>query len=155
MAAVPKPTFEEACNRFRKFLSATKWPEEFVWLRPDDVLVTSQRFFFVKSPASASNQAHYRKQFETGMERELGVEIQALSKSKAKTYCFVWTPTDEDESTRYMMPITGDYLKMSIPTRRSMLLAKEIRSDICWLYLKFKHKSKQKLRHQLFFLGET
>src|ERR1043165_3610153 len=132
MPAVAKPTFDEACNRFRKLLTDTRWPEELVWLQPNDVLVTGQRFFFIKSPAPVGNLAHYRNQFETGMDRELGVSIYALTKSKTTTYCFVWTPADEDESVRYIMPITGDYLKIGIPTRRSMLLAKEIRSRICW-----------------------
>ena len=145
-----KPTFEEACSRFRKFLADTKWPEELVWIRPDDVLGSGRRFLFIKSPAPIDNLEHYRNQFKTGMDRELGVLINTLCKSKSTTYCFVWAPADKDESVRHMMPITGDYLKMSIPTRRSVLLAKEIRSDICWIYLKFKYKSKKQLREQLF-----
>ena len=150
MAVGAKPTFEQACNRFGKFLTDTRWPQKLVWVRPDDVLVPERRFLFIKSPTPIGNLAHYRNQFEIGMDRELGVLIHALCKSKSTTYCFVWTPVDEDESARHMMPIMGDYLKMSIPTRLSVLLAKEIRSRCCWRYLQSRYKSKQELKEQLF-----
>ena len=142
--------FEESCDTFRKFLAGEGWPRELSWLRPDDVLLTGRRFLYVKSPTPTDNLSHYRNQFDIGMDRQLGVLIKGLCRSKNTTYCFVWIPEDAQESMQHMMPKGPDGLKMSVLTGLSEWPIQEVRNNLSWLYLRLRYKSKQEFKNQMF-----
>ena len=66
-----------------------------------------------------------------GIERGLGVCLQAFGKTEDSTIATVFVPKDDDESQRALMPLGG--LKMS--ARVQSLPAHRVRSNLLWIAL--------------------
>jgi hypothetical protein len=124
------PSFDEAETKFRKFLRASDWPEDVVWVCPDDVAVIEQSF--TVHPMTKGRQYAIEK-YEKGARQNLGVLLNAICRDNVNSYCAVWVPSDSTEAEYALMP---QGLKLSIPSEPRQ--GKVVKSGIRWWWLKRK-----------------
>lgn len=141
------PTFDNAENQFRDFLSENGSSPQLMWVTPDDVLLTGRKLIYIKKPVPTSNRSLARELFETGMAQQLGVLFATLCNFEGATCCYVWIPVDRSESQYALMPTA---LKMSAHTGDSRMAGKLISSQTYWRCLQILNRNKQALKGQLF-----
>jgi hypothetical protein len=134
-------SFDEECTRFRQFLSAHGYPDQIIWVTPEDVLIAGARRFYVKLPVPAKNLEHARELFETAVKQQSGVSFSTVCEIHDSTCCNVWVPSDDDERQRAMCSKTA--LKMSVATASSRATGREIRNRFLWWYLGLRHRKEQ------------
>ena len=122
------PSFDEAEARFREFLKSSGWPEDVVWVSPDDVAVVGQRF--IVHP-TMNGREYAINQYREGTEQNLGILLNAICSYNACSYCVVWIPSDAIEA-EYALMQPG--LKLSVPSefRQGQVVAGRIR----WWWMK-------------------
>lgn len=121
-------SFNEALVGFQQFLEKNRYPREVVWVRPDDVLVSSKPVIYVKVPVPGDNQQSVRKLFELGISQRKGVLFDTLCEGDGVTFSYAWVPRDESEAEQALMP---EGLKMSAKTGASRMTGRVVRSRCC------------------------
>jgi len=142
-------SFEEECSRFRQFLSADGYPDQIIWVTPEDVLVAGVRRFYVKLPVPAKNLEYARELFERATRQQSGVSFSTVCETRESTCCNVWVPGDDDERQRAMCSKTD--LKLSVAAAGSRAVGKEIRNRFLWWYLRLRHRKEQAGKENLFW----
>ncbi|HEX4488442.1 MAG TPA: hypothetical protein VH088_19340, partial [Terriglobales bacterium] len=70
----PPETLSEAEEKFRTFLATQNYPQAICWLMPGDVVIDTNRHFWVRKRAvKATRYAALR--YSEGLERNLGVML--------------------------------------------------------------------------------
>ena len=59
--------FGMAVARFEKFLGQNNYPENIVWVMPEDVLLSGKRFAYVRVPVPATNEMKTRCVYDEGV----------------------------------------------------------------------------------------
>jgi hypothetical protein len=131
------PPFDRAVERFRNFLGSGGFPQEIAWVAPEDAALIGP-YLFIKFPDPDPARNRARSDYQAGCERDLGVLLGVLCKAGAKLCCYVYSPQDEGESARRMMP---DGLKLTYPT--PMRHAYPIRNRWQWQQRRFDRWSKR------------
>ena len=140
-------SFQEAVAQFRQFVAANGYPQDVVWVTPDDVILSGGAQVYVRVPTLRGNEKSARQRFETGMSRKVGVLFAILCEVEGATCSYVWVPKDESEAQEGLMP-TG--IKMSARTGSSRIHGEPIRNLLRWSYLHLKYRKNEKLKEQLF-----
>ena len=107
---VPDP-LEEAALRFREFLRTQGWPDQVQWLTAGTALFSKKGHYWINSRKVDEGVAYARETYQQGVKRGLGISIEALCKTEAVTFAYVFVPTDRAEAERLL--ISG--LKLSVP----------------------------------------
>ncbi len=117
------PSFDDACERFEAFAAGQGWPMPVHWIERGNTLRRNQQVFVkVRNEGNAT-----RREYETAVQARLGVVMEALGVDRQGTYATVWSPRDEANAMRCLVP---DGLKLSLPDPRRPV--KTVRSDIYW-----------------------
>jgi hypothetical protein len=141
------PNFEEAVRSFEEFIGENSYPPHVVWVRAQEVAVAPHRRLFVRDPTALDNEEHARATFAAGMQNEMGVLFSTLCELGGVTCCYVWTPVNEHEAGKILMP-RG--LKMSATSAESRLHGKAMKNALMWRWLRWKHRKRQQYKDWLF-----
>jgi hypothetical protein len=138
--------FDDALVGFKQFLARNKFPDEIVWIAPNDVLSSGSTRIYVKAKPDQSNESRVRELFNAAVAHNTGILLAALCEMNEKTLCYAWVPADALEADRNLIP---KGVKMSAPTDRH-ICAIPVRSGLKWLYLNVRYRRAQESRNELF-----
>lgn len=142
-----RESFEESVERFREFLRSNRYPHKIVWLKVDDLIVTGERFLYVRDIAASANEHTARKLFESCATEGRAIVFETPCQGDGVTFCNAWSPRDRSEAQRYLV---GDGLKMSVKTDASRFPAKIVRNQLEWFFLRLRYSKFRWLAEQLF-----
>lgn len=107
-------TLSDAEGKFRTFLATQNYPEVICWLMPGDVVVDANRHYWVrKREVEGTRYAALR--YSVGLERNIGVKLQAICATESETFASVFVPGDDSDAQYHLMP---HGLKLSCPVER-------------------------------------
>ena len=111
----PPETLEAATQRFSDFLVRGAWPAQICWLTRDDLLVVSPNYHFLVRPRRSAGLEEAEANYAIGLERRLGIALEAMCASEEETFAHVVVPEDDlDRQSRLM----SKGLKLSHPIGR-------------------------------------
>jgi hypothetical protein len=140
--------FQEACSRYQNFLTANGYPNQIVWVMPQDILVTGLRILSVKMPVPSGNLARVRETYDTAMKNQTGVSFSTVCEIDDVTCCHVWVPADERERQYAQCPRD---LKLSALAGENRPRAKKITNSWLWAYLRLKHRKQAQVMKDFFW----
>ena len=127
--ADPPNTLSDAEERFRTFLAAQNYPREICWLMPGDVMAGRNRHLWVrKRGAEATRYATHK--YLVGLERNLGIELEAICATETVTFASVFIPEADLDAERHLM---GRGLKLLSAVERNATSA--VTNPIKWKFL--------------------
>jgi hypothetical protein len=125
----PPQTLSAAEEKFRTFLATQDYPKTIYWLMPGDVVADrNRRLWVMKRGAEGTTYANL--QYSVGLERNLGVELQAICATETETFASVFIPEDDLDAQHHMM---GRCLKLTCPVERYATSA--VTSSLKWRWL--------------------
>ena len=134
----PPETLSAAEEKFRTFLATQNYPQLICWLLPGDVVVDTNRHYWVrKREAEATRHAALR--YTEGLERNLGVMLQAICATEAETFASVFVPEDDLDAQYHLM---GRCLKLSCPVERYS--TSTVRNPFKWRLLWWRNGKRSK-----------
>jgi hypothetical protein len=125
--------FDEATSAFREFLSKQRRPQAIEWVFREDVLQVA-RWKYIRVPLPRENAERAKTLYMAGVERGLGVAIDAFSHSANVTYAWIFVPWDNTDA-EYSM-VGSEHLKLSVP--ETVTSARIVRSAVAWSLLRFR-----------------
>jgi hypothetical protein len=137
------PAFDDAIDRFRRFLDA----RQIVWLIPDDVALVPPRLY-ARWPHANNAEASARARYEEACRMRLGIELGVICQLDDQLGCFVYAPSDEEEASCHQMP---DGLKLSRP--EPIPVATGVDQKLRWRYLAWRSRRWQSRKLSLFHVG--
>jgi hypothetical protein len=127
-------SFDEAIAGFREFLRAQGLPDQIRWVTQRSVLISSRGFYWIKFQNIADDLAIAHETYVKGINRGMGISINALCKTEANTFAYIFVPEDQEEAERLL--IGG--LKLSVPI--NIPKAKLIDNPFAWWALQRMYK---------------
>jgi hypothetical protein len=109
----PPLTFSEAEQKFAHFLDTNGYPACIRWIVADQILPGDDRQHFIRATGAEEAQIEMERRYELGLQRGLGISLQAICATHAETGASVYIPTDTTDA-QYRMIRRG--LKLSCPT---------------------------------------
>ncbi len=141
--------FGATVARFQKFLRQNKFPDNIVWLMPEDILLSGKLFVYVHVPIPDINEAKARTIYDKGVAHGRGLLISTICEMNGSTCCYVWYPRHQADEPQGGWPRDGS-AKLSAKLETSRVLAKPVKSRLLWAFLKVQHRRKQNLKDFLF-----
>ncbi len=135
--------------RFQQFLGQNRYPENIVWVMPEDVLMTGRQFVYVRVPVPAANETRARSMYDEGVTRGRGLLMSTICEMEASTCCYVWYPSRAEEKPEGLWPLDGS-VKLSAKMETSRVTGKPVENRLLWAFLKLRHRRKQNLKDFLF-----
>lgn len=139
------PPFEEAVSRLVNFLASQGYPKTISWVRPEDVAWVRKKLFVRCQADQAERQAEARHAYHVATGRRLGVQFAMLCSLGETTCCYVWSPHDEDEAERSLMP---NGLKLKVPLKP--LPARHVKLALEWGWRKWRGRRWEEQKACLF-----
>jgi hypothetical protein len=136
----PPETLTEAAEKFKKFLSIQCWPETIRWLTHDNVLVDRQGEFWVRERGTMALE-HAELRYSEGVERNLGVALNAVCATDTETFASVFIPADDLDRQYHLM---GRVLKLSVPASRKSAVT--VKNPVKWWILALRNKRRSMMR---------
>lgn len=134
----PPQTLSAAEEKFRTFLAMQNYPKAICWLMPGDVVVDTNRHYWIrKREAEATRYAGLR--YSVGLERNLGVMLQAICATEAETFASVFVPEDDLDAQSHLI---GSGLKLSCPVERYPTSI--VRNPLKWRVLWWRYGERSK-----------
>jgi hypothetical protein len=109
----PPLTFSEAEQEFGHFLNAYGYPACLRWIMADQILPGDDRHHFIRATGAEEALTEMERRYEIGLQRGLGILLQAICATHAETGASVYIPTDTTDAQYRMI---GRGLKLSCPT---------------------------------------
>lgn len=141
--------FEATVARFQKFLEQCNYLGKIVWLMPGDVLLSGERFVYVRVPIPATNESKARSIFDEGVAHGRGLLISTLCEMQSATCCCLWYPERQENEPQGLWPHDGS-VKFSAKTEMARMPGKPVKSRLLWAFLKYRHRGHQHLKDLLF-----
>jgi hypothetical protein len=135
----PPASLAIAEQNFRAFLATEGYPQIIRWVGRDDVLVDTQRHFWIRDRETESVK-HADQQYSEGLKRNLGIALHALCCTEVETFAAVFVPGDDLDRQHHLM---GRVLKLSCPTKK--LYATKVKNPLRWLALRLRNGRRSKL----------
>jgi hypothetical protein len=142
-------SFDATVARFQEFLGQSQYPENILWLMPEDVVPPEKRFVYVRIPISAANEMKVRKIYDEGVANGRGLLMSTVCEMENSTYCGVWYPRSQQEEPQGLWPHDGS-VKLSAQMDSSRVLGKPVKSRLLWALLRLRNRRKQNLKEFLF-----
>jgi hypothetical protein len=139
--------FDDCLSKFRDFLKANGYPEDVVWVEPEDVLLSGGRLIYVRVPVADTNERRVRRLCDLSRETNKGILFETICLTVNTTYAFAWVPSNEREADLRLMP---NDLKMSAKTGLAKVPGHPVRNRFRWAYLRWALATQQAHRDQLF-----
>ena len=135
----PPQTLSAAQEKFRAFLASQNYPTAVCWLMPGDVVVGTNRHYWVrKRDERATRYAALR--YAEGLRRNFGVMLRAICATETETFACVFIPEDDLDAQGHLM---GRGLKLSCPTERYSTSA--VRNPLKWKVLCWRNGKRSNL----------
>lgn len=135
--------------RFQKFLRQNKYPENIIWLMPEDILLSCKRFLYVRVPVPETNETIARNIYDEGVVHGRGLLMSTICEMAASTCCYVWFPKRPEEEPQGLWPHDGS-VKLSAQVETSRMIGKSVKSSLLWGLLKLRYRRSQNLKGLLF-----
>jgi len=100
--ANPPKTLSAAEEKFRTFLATQNYPTTICWLMPGDVLGDWNRHLWVRK-RGAEGTRYATLQYSVGLERNLGIELDAVCANETETFASVFVPEDDLDAQSHLM----------------------------------------------------
>lgn len=110
----PPQTLSAAEDKFRTFLETQNYPKAICWLMPGDVVVDIHRHYWVRK-REAEGTKYAAQRYSEGLERKLGVMLQAICATESETFASVFVPEDNLDAQYRLI---GRGLKLLCPAER-------------------------------------
>ena len=110
----PPHTLSAAEEKFRMFLAAQNYPKAICWLMPGDVVVDTNRNYWVRK-RDVEGKRYAALRYSVGLERNFGVKLQAICATESETFASVFVPDDASDAQHHLMPCG---LKFSCPIEK-------------------------------------
>jgi len=110
----PPQTFEAAEEKFRTFLATQNYPKAIRWLTPGDVVVDTNRHYWVRKRDEGTTK-YAAGRYSEGLKRKLGIMLQVICATESETFASVFIPEDDLDAQERLM---GHCLKLSCPVDR-------------------------------------
>ena len=107
------PTFGEATEQLRAFLSSQQLSSEPIWVFREDVTSYKQRIL-IKEPVPPGNEVLVEMFYERGRQRGYGIRLEVLCVLGRQPCCYIWLPKDRIEAEYALMLFSP--LIISAPT---------------------------------------
>ena len=101
-------------EKFRTFLSPQNYPTTICWLMPGDVVADRNRYLWVRKRGPEGTR-YATLRYSVGLERNFGVELEAICATETETFACVVVPEDVMDAQRYLM---GRGLKLTCRVER-------------------------------------
>lgn len=144
-----KPNFETARAQFQEFLGKCEYSQKIIWLMPEDVLVSGERFVYVRIPVPTLNEAKVCQMYDEGMARGCGVLMSTICEMPDSTCCYVWFPKDGEEGHQGLWPKDGS-VKMTAKMKLARISGRAVRNPLLWAWLRLRCRAKQGAKNLLF-----
>jgi len=141
--------FGATVARFQDFLEQNKYPRKIVWLMPEDVLLSGERFVYVRVPVPAANEMKARSIYDEGLERGRGVLMSTICEMQSSTCCSLWYPRRQEDVPQGVWPHDGS-VKLSAKIEAARVPGRPVKSSLTWAFLKYRHREHQNLKDFLF-----
>jgi len=112
--ADPPRTLLAAEEKFRTFLATQDYPTTICWLMPGDVVADRNRHLWVRKRGTEGTR-YATLQYSVGVERNCGVELEAVCATETETFASVFVPEDDVDAQRHLM---GRCLKLTCRVER-------------------------------------
>jgi hypothetical protein len=112
--ADPPNTLSAAEEKFRTFLTTQNFPKAICWLMPGDVVADKNRRLWVRN-RGAEGTRYAAQQYSVGLERNCGIELEAICATETETFASVFVAEDDLDAERHLM---GRGLKLLCPVER-------------------------------------
>jgi hypothetical protein len=145
---VSRDKFDEAVKRFVGMLGAEGCGERIVWVWPEDVLVTGKRVVYVRMPVAERNEIRARKMYDEVMRLDCGLRMKDVCVGQDVTYCTLWGRPEEHAKEPQLWPGRG--LMMSVTEESSRVVARPVRSEMRWRFLRWWYRERQGMKEVLF-----
>jgi hypothetical protein len=142
-------SFGATVARFQEFLGQNQYPENILWLMPEDVLLPGKPFVYVCIPISAANEMKVRKIYDEGVANGRGLLMSTVCEMHSSTCCYVWYPRTQEEEPQGLWPHDGS-VKLSAQMDSSRVLGKPVKNRLLWALLRLRNRRKQNLKEFLF-----
>jgi hypothetical protein len=123
-------SLDEAAKRFSNFLERNGYSKRIIWSGRED-LVWGRGRLWVREYSDSRNWDAACKRYSLGIERGLGVALEAFAATEDAMVVEVFVPKDEDVMERFLMPRAG--LKLTAAVK--MLPARKVSSTLAWTFL--------------------
>lgn len=133
----PPPSFAAALNRFQVFLLQNNYPQKVGWLLADDFLIDGRGHIWINRNGPARGLQEAQQQYAVGLERNLGILLEAVCASDSITFARVFVPTDKAEAQNRLI---GRCLKSSCPVDK--VHAHLVDNPIRWHFLRLRNKKR-------------
>jgi hypothetical protein len=134
----PPLTFAGAEEKFRKFLVIQNFPKAICWLMRGDVVVDTNRHHWIRKREEEGTR-YAALRYSKGLERNLGIILQAICATQLETFACVFVPEDELDAQRHLM---GRCLKLSCPVERHP--TSTVRNPFKWRLLWWRNNQRSK-----------
>ena len=125
----PPQTFAAAEEKFRTFLATQNFPKEICWLMRGDVVVDTNRHYWVRKREEEGIRYAALRYFE-GLERNLGIMLRAICATESETFASVFVSEDGLDAEGHLL---GRCLKLSCPVERYS--TSTVRNPLKWRLL--------------------
>jgi len=142
-------SFGATVVRFQEFLGQNQYPENILWLTPEDVLLSGKRSVYVRVPIPAANEMKARKMYDDGVANGRGLLISTICEMESSTCCYVWYPRRQEEEPQGIWPHDGS-VNLSAKMETSRVPGKPVKSRLLWALLMLRNRRKQDLKEFLF-----
>jgi hypothetical protein len=129
-------SFNDACQRFSRFLRENGYPERLTWVEHADV-VWHRRQLWVRARPLQTVLDRASQRYEEGARNGHGVKLHAFSELGQTAIAAIILPKDDDEAERALMP--RGCLKFSAATKK--LTARLVTNHLTWLILSVLHRA--------------
>jgi DNA-directed RNA polymerase subunit RPC12/RpoP len=141
--------FGTEVTRFRTFLGQNRYPENIIWLMPEDVVLSGKRFLYVRVPIRSTNETIARNIYDEGVAQGRGLLMSTICEMEISTCCYVWFPRCPEEEPEGLWPQDGS-VKMSVQAETPRMVGKPVKNGMLWELLKLRHRKIQHLKGLLF-----
>ncbi len=102
-------------------------PADLFWVFREDVL-PHQHHILVKEPLPKENERIAASIYERGVQRDLGVRLDALCVLGERTCCYVWLPEDHMDAKGAL--VVGSQCMIGVPTHWTY--GESVRDALVW-----------------------
>ncbi len=131
-------TFSDAERGFKRFLASQNYPDSICWLTPGDLVIAQNRHYWARKRGAKQSEIA-ALQYRFGVQRNLGILLEAVCATETETFARVFIPEDDIDAQYRLI---GRGLKLSCPVERYRMSA--VTNPVHWLFLRLRYrKTKQ------------
>ena len=132
----PPKDFLEAEELFREFLVSQGYPPDISWVFIEDLIPAKGGQYWARQNRRHEGATKAKRQYQLGLERNLGIALNAFGKGEYSTFASIFVPENETDAQFHMM---GRCLKRTCST--SPVAVHVTTNLLHWLLLRFRNRA--------------